>query len=208
MDYRLTGPISTYPNGYHKDPFFGDPSPGLDQRWIDRLRRKRVSAFNTLMLTALKMPRYASPQRNSRTTTRAVSFWGTNRDISLPQQRITTCTASGSSTRLFTRITTSPTTRRRSSSAETLTPVLIPPLETASLQADNVSRALPTQLVPLANVQRGYDYPRYEVASEWTPAVTSRPRARVHGLGSHRRVGEGAVRRYGDTRAAGASDQR
>ena len=129
------------------------------------------------------MPQYASPRRSSHTTTRAVSFWGTNRDISLPQQRITTCTASGSSTRLSTRITTSPTNRRRSSSAETLMPVLIPPLETASLQADKVSRSLLTQLVPLANVQRGYDYPRYEVASECTPAVTSRPRARVHGLG-------------------------
>ncbi|CAD6579897.1 MAG: hypothetical protein ASARMPRED_009288 [Alectoria sarmentosa] len=42
MDYRLTGPISTYPNGYHKDPFFGDPSPGLDQRWIDRLRHATI----------------------------------------------------------------------------------------------------------------------------------------------------------------------
>ncbi|CAF9932234.1 MAG: hypothetical protein ALECFALPRED_005245 [Alectoria fallacina] len=42
MDYRLSGPISTYPNGYHEDPFFGDPSPGLDQRWIDRLRHATI----------------------------------------------------------------------------------------------------------------------------------------------------------------------
>lgn len=134
MDYGLTGPISAYPNKYHGDPFFGDPSLELDQAWIDRLRCTKASTTTSvLMLTALKMPRSASLQRNSRTTTRAVFFWGMGRDISLPQQRITTCTASGSSIRPSTRTTTFPTTQRRSSSAETLTPVLVPPLGTASL---------------------------------------------------------------------------
>lgn len=133
MDYRLTGPISAYPNEYHGDPFFGDPSPALDQGWNDRLRCKKAFTTSVPMLTVLKTPRYASLQRNSRTTTRAASFWGTGRDISLPQQRITTCTASDSSIRLSTRITTSPMIRRKGSSAEMLTPVLIPPPETASL---------------------------------------------------------------------------
>ena len=133
MDYRLTEPISAYPNGYHGDPFFGDPSPELDQGWNDRLRCKKASNPRVLMLTVLKTPRYASPRRNSRTTTRAVSFSETDRDISLPQQRTMTCTASGCFIRLSTRSTTSPTIRRRSSSEGTLTPVLILPLETASL---------------------------------------------------------------------------
>ena len=97
MDYRLTGPISAYPKEYHGDSFFRGPSPELDQAWNDRLRCKKASATTIiLMLTVLKMPQYASPQRNSSTTTRAVFFWVTGRDISLPQRRITTCTASGS----------------------------------------------------------------------------------------------------------------
>lgn len=43
MDYRLTEPISAYPNEYHGDPFFGDPSSELDQGWNDRLRCKKAS---------------------------------------------------------------------------------------------------------------------------------------------------------------------
>ena len=131
MGYRLTGPIAAYPDEYHGDPFFGDPSPELDQRWNDRLRRKKASITLTLMLTILKLPPYASPQRNSPTTIRAVFSWGTDRDILLPQRRTTTCTASGSSTRLSIRTTTSPTTRRRSNPGEPLTPVLAAPVETA-----------------------------------------------------------------------------
>ena len=53
MGYRLTGPIAAYPNEYHGDPFFGDPSPELDQRWIDRLRCKKGYTTITLMLTIL-----------------------------------------------------------------------------------------------------------------------------------------------------------
>ena len=49
MGYQLSGPISTYPNEYHEDPFFGDPSPELDQRWIDHLKRKIVSTANVLI---------------------------------------------------------------------------------------------------------------------------------------------------------------
>lgn len=56
-------------------------------------------------------------------------------------------------------------------------------------------------------MQRGHDYPRYEVASTYTPTDADGSRARVHELGQHRRVGEGAVREHGNTRAAGASDQ-
>lgn len=183
MDYRLSEPISLYPDEYHGDPFFGDPSPQLDQGWIDRLRCKKASNTSVLALTVLKMPRFAFLQKNSRTTTRAVFFWGTDRDISLPQQRMMTCTASGSSIRLFTQITTSPTTRRKSSLAETLTPVLISPLETTPLRADRVSRTLPTQFVPLLKVQRGHGHPRHDMAPKFTPAVANRPRTRVHELG-------------------------
>ena len=51
MDYQLTGPISAYPDGYHGDPYFGDPSPGLDQRWIDHLRCKMTPIIIQTMLT-------------------------------------------------------------------------------------------------------------------------------------------------------------
>lgn len=56
MDYRLAGPISAYPNEYHGDPLFGDPSPELDQGWNDRLRCKKASTTSVLMLKVLKMP--------------------------------------------------------------------------------------------------------------------------------------------------------
>ena len=42
MDYRLTGPMPIYQNQYHGDPYFGDPSPELDQRWINRLRCEKL----------------------------------------------------------------------------------------------------------------------------------------------------------------------
>ena len=124
MDYRRTGPISAYPNEYHGDPFFGDPSPELDQGWIDHLKCKRASSTSVLSLKVSKMPRYAFTQENTRTIIRAVSFLVTDLDTSPSQPRIMTYTASDSSTRMSTRITTSPTTRKRRSLVETLTPVL------------------------------------------------------------------------------------
>ena len=54
MNYRLTGPISGYPNRYHGDRLFGDPSPELDQGWNDRLRCKKtfiISPTDTDALT-------------------------------------------------------------------------------------------------------------------------------------------------------------
>ena len=53
MDYQLAEPISAYPNAYHGDPYFGDPSPDLDQRWIDRLRCMKVFTTTALMLIVL-----------------------------------------------------------------------------------------------------------------------------------------------------------
>ncbi|KAL6716424.1 hypothetical protein ACLMJK_005991 [Lecanora helva] len=38
MEYQVKGPISAYPDEYRGDPFFGDPSLELDQRWNDRMR--------------------------------------------------------------------------------------------------------------------------------------------------------------------------
>ena len=75
---------------------------------------------------AFQIPQYASPTKSFRTTTNAVSSWGTDRVISQPRRHTTTSTASDSCTRPSTRVITSPTTHRRSSSAETLTPVLHP----------------------------------------------------------------------------------
>lgn len=58
-----------------------------------------------------------------------------------------------------------------------------PSLDIAPSYADDVSRTLPTQPVPLADVQRRHDYPRYEVASTSPLTVASRPRARMYELG-------------------------
>ncbi|KAM0802734.1 hypothetical protein BDR22DRAFT_842113 [Usnea florida] len=52
MDYRLTGLMSVYPNLYHEDPYFGDPSAELDQNWIDRLR------YSTIRLSHEEFSRY------------------------------------------------------------------------------------------------------------------------------------------------------
>lgn len=177
MDYRLTGPISAYPNEYHRHPFFGDPSPELDYGCNDRLRCRKASTTSVLMLTVLKIPRYASLGELSHYSQGGMILGDSSRYVATPTayyylHRI----------RFLHKIVYPEyffqTTRRRRTSAETFTPVLIPPLETASLQADSVPRTMPTQLVLLANVQRGHDYPRSEMASKFTSAVTNRPRAR------------------------------
>ena len=54
MEYQLSGPIPAYPDEYRGDPFFGDPTPELDQRWIDHLRRKLFPATNEKVLIAPK----------------------------------------------------------------------------------------------------------------------------------------------------------
>ena len=127
MDYQLTGPMVLYPDAYHEDPYFGDPSPELDQRWLDRLRCKRKafkkSELHVCSRVLKKIPTYASLQKSSRATTKAGSSWVTGRDISQPRRPTTPCTASDSSTRPSTRAITSPKTRTRSKPAETLTPV-------------------------------------------------------------------------------------
>ncbi|MCJ1246686.1 hypothetical protein MMC30_003895 [Trapelia coarctata] len=38
MGYEVRGPIPDTTFKLHRDPYFGDPSPELDQRWIGRLR--------------------------------------------------------------------------------------------------------------------------------------------------------------------------
>ena len=54
MEYQLSGPIPAYPDEYRGDPFFGDPTLELDQRWIDHLRRKLSTATSEKMLIALE----------------------------------------------------------------------------------------------------------------------------------------------------------
>ena len=53
MGYHLTEPIAAYPEEYRRDPLFGDPSPGLDQRWIYRLRRESTMNIAFMRLTVL-----------------------------------------------------------------------------------------------------------------------------------------------------------
>lgn len=38
MKYKVSQPLNMLPHKYHDDPFFGDPSPELDKRWLDRLK--------------------------------------------------------------------------------------------------------------------------------------------------------------------------
>lgn len=105
--------------------------------------------------------------------------------ISPRPQRFTIFTASDSFIRRSIRITTFPMIRKRSSSAETLTPVVIHPSEAGLLEADFGSRTLLTQLVPFRNVQRGHDNSRYEMDSAFALAIAGGPRARVHEMGKY-----------------------
>ena len=45
LGYELRNPIPDSHLKLHLDAYFGDPSPELDQNWIDRLRRKKTWAL-------------------------------------------------------------------------------------------------------------------------------------------------------------------
>ncbi|MCJ1313610.1 hypothetical protein MMC25_007289 [Agyrium rufum] len=52
MKYELVSAIQSFPNKYHEDPYFGDPTVELDLRWAERLK------YASIRLTADEFKHY------------------------------------------------------------------------------------------------------------------------------------------------------